>query len=63
MKPFADKYNLCSYVFQAQYHFLILPKEKIPNLKYLKTTHTELLKYMESKGRKLADKYPSVEFR
>ncbi|CAC5381891.1 APTX [Mytilus coruscus] len=39
---------------KAKYHFLIMPKKNIPNLKSLKKEDIDLLKYMEEKGRELS---------
>lgn len=53
-------YNVGSYIFsllQAKYHFLILPREKIANLKSLSAKHLDLLRHMQKKGEEIADKY------
>lgn len=41
---------------KAKYHFLVMPKESIPNLKSLKTEHLDLLKHFDKKGREVAEK-------
>ncbi|XP_062603273.1 aprataxin-like [Saccostrea cucullata] len=41
---------------KAKYHFLVMPKENIPNLKSLKKENVELLKYMHEKGKEIAEK-------
>ncbi|XP_045178329.2 aprataxin-like [Mercenaria mercenaria] len=49
---------------KAKYHFLVMPKETIPNLKSLKSDHLDLLKHFEEKGRALAKKTDAkVKFR
>ncbi|KAK8728750.1 hypothetical protein OTU49_009130 [Cherax quadricarinatus] len=48
---------------KARYHFLVIPKLNVPNLKSLKREQSELLRYMEEQSRLLAAKYPQVEFR
>lgn len=48
-------------VFQAKYHFLVMPKRNIPNLRSLKTDDIKLLKYMEEKGREIAKRYSSFK--
>ncbi|XP_033760025.1 aprataxin-like [Pecten maximus] len=35
---------------KARHHFLVLPKENIPNLKSLKPEHIKLLEYLHKKG-------------
>ncbi|KAK3095330.1 hypothetical protein FSP39_013308 [Pinctada imbricata] len=54
-----DKYpkaRNCVYIYiQAKYHFLVMPKENIPNLKSLTGSHIDLLKYMQRKGKEQAD--------
>ncbi|KAL4216894.1 hypothetical protein ACF0H5_023355 [Mactra antiquata] len=41
---------------KAKHHFLILPKENIPNLKSLKPDHVDLLKHIEKIGKDVAEK-------
>ncbi|ESO98755.1 hypothetical protein LOTGIDRAFT_186969 [Lottia gigantea] len=41
---------------KAKYHFLVLPREKISNLKSLKSEHVGLLKHLQLKGEELAEK-------
>ncbi|XP_025079429.1 aprataxin-like isoform X2 [Pomacea canaliculata] len=41
---------------KAKYHFLILPREKIANLKSLSAKHLDLLRHMQKKGEEIADK-------
>ncbi|XP_055957576.1 aprataxin isoform X2 [Patella vulgata] len=41
---------------KAQYHFLVLPKDKISNLKNLNGDNVELLKHIHFKGQEIADK-------
>ncbi|XP_068249699.1 aprataxin-like [Palaemon carinicauda] len=48
---------------KARYHFLVIPKLNVPNLKSLKREQSELLRYMESRAQMLAVNYPQVEFR
>ncbi|XP_060083298.1 aprataxin-like [Ylistrum balloti] len=38
---------------KAKHHFLVLPKENIPNLKSLKPSHLDLLKYLHKKGKEI----------
>ncbi|XP_063845818.1 aprataxin-like isoform X2 [Scylla paramamosain] len=47
----------------ARYHFLVIPKINVPNLKALKREQSELLRYMQDQCHLLASKYPHVEFR
>ncbi|XP_064639268.1 aprataxin-like [Lineus longissimus] len=46
---------------KAKYHYLILPKEKLHNLKSLKKEHVPLLKHMQKKGEEIADKHRTEE--
>ncbi|KAL5004533.1 hypothetical protein ScPMuIL_017989 [Solemya velum] len=49
---------------KAKFHFLLLPKISIPNLKSLTKEHVELLQHIEKKGKALAKKSdPNLEFR
>lgn len=49
---------------KARFHFLIIPKESIANLKGLTKEHVPLLKHMHDEGEKLAKKSSSkLEFR
>lgn len=48
---------------KARYHFLILPKENIPNLKSLKPDHVLLLKHIHEKGEDLARKYETEKLK
>ncbi|KAK7023405.1 hypothetical protein SK128_005519 [Halocaridina rubra] len=48
---------------KARYHFLVIPKINVPNLKSLKREQSELLRYMENQAQMLAINYPQVEFR
>ncbi|XP_061178460.1 aprataxin-like [Saccostrea echinata] len=41
---------------KAKYHFLVMPKENIPNLKSLKKENIDLLKHMHEKGKEMAEK-------
>lgn len=41
---------------KAQHHFLVMPKENIPNLKSLKKEHLDLLHYIQKQGQEIADK-------
>ncbi|KAK7486467.1 hypothetical protein BaRGS_00022268 [Batillaria attramentaria] len=41
---------------KAKYHFLVLPREKIPSLKSLTAQHLELLQYIHKKGEEIADR-------
>ncbi|KAK7090073.1 aprataxin-like [Littorina saxatilis] len=41
---------------KAKFHFLILPKEKIPNLNSLKPSHLDLLRHIHKKGEEIAGK-------
>jgi len=41
---------------KAKFHYLVLPKESLANLKALQKDHIELLKHMENKGREIAKK-------
>ena len=43
-------------MFQARFHYLVLPHESIKNLKALTREHIPLMKHMEKEGRRLADK-------
>ena len=44
-------------ILQAKFHFLVLPREKIPNLKSLSTSHLDLLRHIHEKGEEIALKY------
>ncbi|CAE1323938.1 APTX [Acanthosepion pharaonis] len=49
---------------KAKYHFLVLPKEKIPNMKSVNKDHIQLLKHMHDKGTEIAEKSDSnLQFR
>ncbi|XP_076046128.1 aprataxin [Oratosquilla oratoria] len=48
---------------KARYHFLILPREKIPNLKSLKANQVDLLQYMDERAQLLGARHPQVTFR
>jgi aprataxin len=41
---------------KAKYHFLVMPKENIPNLKSLRKENVALLEHMQEKGKEIADK-------
>jgi len=41
---------------KARFHFLVLPKDNIPNLKSLTKDHLPLLRYMSEKGKEVASK-------
>ena len=51
---------------KAKHHFLVLPKENIPSLRALNSTHVSLLKHMLEFGQSLEDdltkKDPSLKF-
>ncbi|KAH3814565.1 hypothetical protein DPMN_143067 [Dreissena polymorpha] len=40
---------------KAKHHFLVLPKETLPNLKSLKPEHVDLLEHLEKMARHLVD--------
>jgi len=42
------------FLCQAQYHFLVIPKESIASVANLKTSHVPLLKHVQEKGEELA---------
>ena len=52
---------------KARHHFLVLPREKISNLKSLTSSHLDLLKHVYDRGRAQAAKItttePGVQFR
>jgi len=49
---------------KARYHYLIIPKENVPNLKSLTRTHLPLLKHMHDKGKDLiSSSGSSLKFR
>lgn len=48
---------------KAEYHFLILPLERIQNCASLKSEHVPLLKNMVQTAWELADKYPKSRFK
>lgn len=49
---------------KAKFHFLVMPKDDIPNLKSLKKENMELLKHMHEKGKETAEKSdPDLQFR
>ncbi|XP_078312528.1 aprataxin-like [Crassostrea virginica] len=49
---------------KATYHFLVMPKENIPNLKSLTKDNVELLQHMHEKGKEMAEKAdPDLQFR
>ena len=48
---------------KAKYHFLVLPVERIQNLKGLQPHHVSLLEKMSETGRSLADQHPGNQFR
>ncbi|KAL3854507.1 hypothetical protein ACJMK2_013772 [Sinanodonta woodiana] len=41
---------------KAKFHFLVMPKVNIPNLKSLKSEHLALLKHMETRGKEIAQR-------
>ncbi|XP_023322893.1 aprataxin isoform X1 [Eurytemora carolleeae] len=48
---------------KSQCHYLVLPTEKIPNLKSLNSTHVALLDRLVETGRTLTARHPSSTFR
>lgn len=52
---------------KAKHHFLILPKEAVPNLKSLNSSHVHLLKHMyelgQARAAKISKTEPNLEFR
>ncbi|KAG8184402.1 hypothetical protein JTE90_004574 [Oedothorax gibbosus] len=47
---------------KAKHHYLILPKENVPNLKSLKKEHLPLLKHMKTKADEMVEKFSSNQF-
>lgn len=41
---------------KAKYHFLVLPREKIPSLKSLTASHLDLLRHIHKKGEEIANR-------
>ena len=49
-------YTRGSTCFQAKFHFLVLPREKIANLKRLQRSHLDLLRHIHKMGEDIANK-------
>jgi len=41
-------------LFQAQYHFLVMPRDSITSTSNLSSSHIPLLKHMQQRGEELA---------
>lgn len=49
---------------KAHHHYLVLPREKLPSLTSIKSTHMSLLKHIDKCARKyITDNHPGEEFR
>jgi hypothetical protein len=55
--------NNFSFLKQAQYHFLVLPKENICSLGNVTKGHLQLLKHMDNVGQELAERHPNSSFK
>ena len=50
--------------FQARHHYLVLPKENIPDLKRLRSEHTKLVQHMQEEAKRYVDnQHAGIEFR
>jgi hypothetical protein len=60
---FSCEVTFSSFLTQAQYHFLVLPKENICSLAKVTNDHLKLLKHMDKVGQELAESRSNSNFK